>query len=107
MIVAPRQPLPRRSIPQRAIYGVGSKEGFAIRCDERYLTLKLFDWNFREPRGCLLISSIIHFASSDFAPTFDPSFAKMTLAIPNHERFWRRMGNEGAWFVGHLNGPTF
>src|SRR5215831_18036608 len=107
MIVAPGQPLPRRSISQRAIHGFGGKESFAIRLDERYRMLELFNWNFWEPCSGLLISGIIHFASGDFAPAFDPSFAKMTLAIPNHERFWRRMRNEGAWFVGHLNGPTF
>src|SRR2546430_12339346 len=69
VIVAPRQPFPRRSISQRAIHGFRSKAGFAIRLDECNGTLELFDWNFGEARGCLLISSIIHFACGDFAPT--------------------------------------
>jgi hypothetical protein len=34
MIVAPRQPFPRRSISQRAIHGFGSKERFTIWLDE-------------------------------------------------------------------------
>jgi hypothetical protein len=86
VIVAPRQPFPRRSISQRAIHAFGAKEGFAIWLDEYDRAFELFDWNIGEPRGCLLIGGIIHFATSDFAPTFDPSFAKMTFAIPNDER---------------------
>src|SRR4029453_6835350 len=105
VIVAPRQPFPRRSISQRTIHGFGGKEGFAIRVDERYRTLELFDWNFREPRSCLLISAIIHFASSDLAPAFDPPLAKMTLAIPNHERFWRRVRNAKMFALLHKR-PT-
>src|SRR6266496_2799520 len=93
VIVAPRQPFPRRSISQRAIHRFGGKERFAIRLDKRSRTLELVDWNFGEPRGCLLIRGIIHLASGDFAPAFDPPLAKMTLAIPNHERFWRRVRN--------------
>jgi hypothetical protein len=93
VIVAPRQPFPRRSISQRAIHGFGGEEDFAIRLDERHCTLELFDWNFGESRCCLLISGIIHFANGDFAPTFDPPLAKMTRTIPNHERLWRRVRN--------------
>jgi hypothetical protein len=93
VIVAPRQPFPRGSISQRPIHGFSGKEGFAIRLDECNRTLELFDWNFWEPRCCLLIGGIIHFASGDFAPTFDPPLAKMTLTIPNHERLWRWIRN--------------
>ena len=93
VIVAPHQPFPRGSISQRPIYGFGGKEGFAIRLDKCDCTLKLFDWNFRESRRYLLIRCVIHLASGDFAPTFDPAFAKMTLTIPNHERIWRWIRN--------------
>src|SRR6267378_8060482 len=94
VIVAPRQPFPRGSTSQRAIHGFSGKGGFAIRLDECNRTLELFDWNFREPRCCLLIRGIIHFASGDFAPTFDPPLAEMALTIPNHERLWRWIRNE-------------
>jgi hypothetical protein len=105
VIVAPRQPFPRGSTSQRAIHGFSGKEGFAMRLDECNRTLELFDWNFWEPRCCLLIGSIIHFASGDFAPTFDPPLAKMTLAIPNHERLWRWIRNAEVRFVSHQR-PT-
>src|SRR4029453_12452559 len=58
VIVAPHQPFPRGSMSQRAIHRFGGKEGFAIRLDKCNGSLKLFDWNFREPRCSLLIGSI-------------------------------------------------
>src|SRR5215471_4540974 len=101
MIVAPRQPFPRRLISQRAIHGFGSQEGFAIQFDEYDRASELFDWNFGEPRGRLLIGGVVHFPSRDFSPTLDPPLAKMTLAIPNHERLWRRVRNAEVRFVSH------
>src|SRR4030095_14499403 len=105
VIIAPRQPFPRRSISQRAIHRFSGYERFTIWLNEYDRAFELVDWNFGEPHGCLLITGIIDLAGSDFAPTFDPSFAKMTLAIPNHERLWRRVRNEAARFVSH-QGPT-
>src|SRR5262245_4346173 len=101
VIVAPGQPFPRGAISQRAVDGFGGEEGFTIRLDECNRPLELFDWNFREPRCCLLIGGIIHFASRDFAPTLDPPLAKMTLTIPNHERLWRWIRNAQMRFVSH------
>src|SRR5882724_12224686 len=101
VIVAPPQPFPRGSISQRPIHGFGGKEGFAIRLDKCNRSLKLFDWNFREPRRSLLIGGIIHFTGGDFAPTFDPPLAKMTLTVPNHERLWRPVRNAEVRFVSH------
>ena len=105
VIVAPCQPFARRTISQRAIHGFSGKEGFAIRLDERNRALELVDWNFGKPRGCFLIGGVIHFARGDFAPTFDPPLAKKTLAIPNHERSWRRVRNAEVRFVSHQR-PT-
>src|SRR4029078_3298137 len=101
VIVTPRQPFLRGSLSQRAIDGFGGKGGFGITRDEGNRSRELCDWNFREPRCCLLKGGIIHVASGDFAPMFAPPLAKMTLAIPNHERLWRWIRNAKVRFVSH------
>src|SRR5881275_2683498 len=60
---------------------------------QRAVALELFDRNFGEPMRCLLVRDVIDLTRGDFLPALDPSFAKMTFAVPDHEGFRRRIGN--------------
>src|SRR5438128_2420027 len=103
VIVAPRQPSSRRSISQRAVDGFRGKKGFAVRLNESYRALQLFDSNFGKLMRCPLISGVIDFTGGDFSPALDPQLAKMTFPVPDQERFRRRIGNALMFSSLHRN----
>src|SRR5206468_12083252 len=101
MIITPGQPFSRRSTSQRAVNCFRCKESFPVWFDKSDRAFKLFDRNFGKPIRCFLVGYVINFAGSDFPPAFDPALAKMTFAVPNHKRLWRRSGNAEMRFVSH------
>ena len=96
VIITPGQPFSGRPASQRAIDSFRCKKGFAIWLDESNRAFELFDGNLRKPICCFLVGYIINFARGDFAPAFNPAFAKMTFPVPNHERLGRGVGNAQA-----------
>src|SRR5712664_3591730 len=93
VIVTPRQPFSRRPIAQRAIDGFRGEKSFAVWLNQSDCAPELFDWNFGEPMSRLLIGRVIDHTFRDLSPALDPLFAKMTFAVPDRERFRRRIGN--------------
>src|SRR6266404_2025057 len=106
VVVTPLQPFFRSSMAQRAIDGLGGKEGSAVWLDQSDCALELFDRNFGELTRCLLVCGVIDLTGGDFPPALNPSFAKKTFAVPDHERFGRRIGNAEARLPSHQR-PTF
>src|SRR6059036_1700315 len=96
VIVTPLQPFSRRPILQRTIDGFRGKKCFAIWLDESHGVLELIEWNFGELISCLLVCRVINLTGGYFPPPLDPHFAKMTFAIPDHERFGGRIGDAAA-----------
>src|SRR5207245_3070274 len=74
---------------------------FAVWLNQSDCALELFDRNFGELMRRLLICRVIDLAGGDFPPALDPPLAKMTFAVPDHERFRRRIGNAQVQLVGH------
>ena len=62
--------------------------------------LELFPRNFWKTLRDFLIWRVLDFPRGNFAPAFNPATAKMAFAIPNHERFGRRIGNAELVFHG-------
>src|SRR5439155_8210944 len=92
-IVTPRQPFARTSISQRATDCFRGKKRFAVWLDESKRALELLKRNFGKLMRRLLAGDVIDLAGGDFAPALDPPLAKMTLTVPDHERFERRMAD--------------
>src|SRR5438552_7245640 len=91
VIITPRQPFARGSTTQRAIDGLRREKNFARLVDVNDRALELLPRYFRKSHRCFLISLVLNLARSQHSPALDPQSAKMTLAIPNHERLrWRR-----------------
>jgi len=78
---------------QRTIDGFRRKKCFAIWLDESHGVLELIEWNFGELISCLLVCRVINLTGGYFPPPLDPHFAKMTFAVPDHERFGRGIRN--------------
>jgi hypothetical protein len=93
VVVTPLQPFSRRPISQRTIDGFRGKKCFAIWLDESHRVLELIEWNFGEPISGLLVCCVINLTGGYFPPPLDPHFAKKTFAVPDHERFRRRIRN--------------
>ena len=73
----------------------------AIDIDKNDGALKLFARNLREFLRRLLIGRVIDRTLSQNPPSFHPTRAKMTVAIPNHERLGRCGGNVWARLLDH------
>src|SRR6266478_987249 len=92
-IVTPGQPFSRTLVSQRAIDCFRAKKSLAIWFNESDSALELFEGNFWKSIRRFLIGDIINFVRSNFAPALDPAPAKMTFAVPNHERLRWRIGD--------------
>ena len=73
--------------------GFRGKKSFAVWLNQSDCAFELLDRNFREAMRYILICSVIDLTASDFPPPFDPSLAKMAFAVPDHQRFRRRIRN--------------
>src|SRR6266480_1050776 len=102
-IVTPRQPFARTSISQGATDCFRGKKRFAVWLDESKRALELLKRNFGKLMRCFLVGDIIDLAGGYFAPALDPPLAKMTLTVPDHERFWRRIAD--AEMIASLHKP--
>src|SRR5712692_10951195 len=91
VVVTPRQPFSRRSTSQRPIDRFCRKKNLALPVDVSDGALEFRPGDFRKFFRDFLIRGVLNLATRDLAPALDPQSAKMTFAIPNHERFgWRR-----------------
>src|SRR5712692_1112962 len=94
VVVTPRQPFSRRSTSQRPINRFCRKKNLALPVDVSDGALEFRPGDFRKFFRDFLIRRIFNLATRDLAPALDPQPAKMTFAIPNHERSGKRSGYE-------------
>src|SRR5437016_3382553 len=99
MVVTPGQPF--ATALKRTINGFRRGKHVAGRVDINNCALELLSWNLRKASRAFLERSVIDLAPGELAPSFNPQTAKMTLAVPNHERLGRRIGDAPSRFARH------
>jgi hypothetical protein len=101
VLVAPRQPFFRTSAAQRSVNRVCCREHITFAIDENDRAFELRARNFRKLPGNFLRRGVVDLSIGNHLPTLNPMPAKMTIAVPNHERLGRWMGNARKRFLLH------
>src|SRR5882762_437815 len=91
VLVTPPQPFFRGSATQRLIDRFRRDENLTGLIDINDRALELLPRNFWKTLRDFLIWRVLDFARSNYTPALNPASAEMTFAIPNHERFRRRI----------------